>query len=353
MSARAAGPAQPQRARGRSGSTASSSPSRRSWPGPPGSPPPGGRCSARSSANRCPSPASPAPWASPARACSASPTCWWSGGSPSTGPNPAHRRAKLLAPTDEGRAAIARIDPGHAAFADRLAEAFGRGGTRARPYGCSGTAVGGAGPAGAARPAPRACYGTVEFDPDHPARPGTILDLLRTCGGKAAAAMEKLGPGIRSASGGVPAAGAAGRGRHGARLPGPLRSGPYGRRETRARGAGRAGGVPGAVPAGGAGRAAGRRVLDRAGARRGHRGRVPWVATGLCRRAQPPAGRRARPRCRCPSGRSASSRPGSRTPSRTSMPRASSTATSSRPTCWSPSTARASSTSASPAPWRP
>ncbi|MBB4713637.1 MarR family winged helix-turn-helix transcriptional regulator [Streptomyces luteogriseus] len=40
-------------------------------------------------------------------------------------PNPAHRRAKLLAPTDEGRAAITRIDPGHAAFADRLAEAFG------------------------------------------------------------------------------------------------------------------------------------------------------------------------------------------------------------------------------------
>ncbi|MEU6683650.1 MarR family transcriptional regulator [Streptomyces sp. NPDC046832] len=40
-------------------------------------------------------------------------------------PNPAHRRAKLLAPTEAGRAAIARIDPGHAAFADRLAEAFG------------------------------------------------------------------------------------------------------------------------------------------------------------------------------------------------------------------------------------
>ncbi|GAA2944059.1 MULTISPECIES: MarR family winged helix-turn-helix transcriptional regulator [Streptomyces] len=40
-------------------------------------------------------------------------------------PNPAHRRAKLLAPTEEGRAAISRIDPGHAAFADRLAEAFG------------------------------------------------------------------------------------------------------------------------------------------------------------------------------------------------------------------------------------
>ncbi|MGW0613517.1 MarR family winged helix-turn-helix transcriptional regulator [Streptomyces sp. NPDC002788] len=40
-------------------------------------------------------------------------------------PNPAHRRAKLLAPTEEGRAASARIGPGHAAFADRLAEAFG------------------------------------------------------------------------------------------------------------------------------------------------------------------------------------------------------------------------------------
>ncbi|MFG2552218.1 MarR family winged helix-turn-helix transcriptional regulator [Streptomyces sp. NPDC048581] len=40
-------------------------------------------------------------------------------------PNPAHRRAKLLAPTEEGRAAIGRIDPGHAAFADQLARAFG------------------------------------------------------------------------------------------------------------------------------------------------------------------------------------------------------------------------------------
>ncbi|MFJ4201695.1 MarR family winged helix-turn-helix transcriptional regulator [Streptomyces sviceus] len=40
-------------------------------------------------------------------------------------PNPAHRRAKLLAPTEEGRVAVRRIDPGHAAFADRLAEAFG------------------------------------------------------------------------------------------------------------------------------------------------------------------------------------------------------------------------------------
>ncbi|MFF8969084.1 MarR family winged helix-turn-helix transcriptional regulator [Streptomyces sp. NPDC014995] len=40
-------------------------------------------------------------------------------------PNPAHRRAKLLAPTRQGRDAIARIDPGHASFADRLAHAYG------------------------------------------------------------------------------------------------------------------------------------------------------------------------------------------------------------------------------------
>jgi DNA-binding MarR family transcriptional regulator len=40
-------------------------------------------------------------------------------------PNPAHRRAKLLAPTERGRAAVARIGPGHAAFADRLAQAMG------------------------------------------------------------------------------------------------------------------------------------------------------------------------------------------------------------------------------------
>lgn len=39
--------------------------------------------------------------------------------------DPAHRRAKLLAPTGAGRAAVARIDPGRAAFADRLAQAFG------------------------------------------------------------------------------------------------------------------------------------------------------------------------------------------------------------------------------------
>ena len=39
--------------------------------------------------------------------------------------NPAHRRAKLLVPTEAGRAAIARIGPGHAAAAGRLAAALG------------------------------------------------------------------------------------------------------------------------------------------------------------------------------------------------------------------------------------
>jgi DNA-binding MarR family transcriptional regulator len=41
-------------------------------------------------------------------------------------PNPAHRRAKLLRPTDEGLAAVRRIDPAHAAFAERLAAELGR-----------------------------------------------------------------------------------------------------------------------------------------------------------------------------------------------------------------------------------
>ncbi|MCI0383489.1 MarR family winged helix-turn-helix transcriptional regulator [Streptomyces sp. CNQ085] len=40
-------------------------------------------------------------------------------------PNPAHRRAKLLAPTGEGRAAVDRLTPGHAEFAARLTEALG------------------------------------------------------------------------------------------------------------------------------------------------------------------------------------------------------------------------------------
>jgi DNA-binding MarR family transcriptional regulator len=39
--------------------------------------------------------------------------------------NPAHRRAKLLTPTDAGRTAVRRITPGHAAFAARLAEEMG------------------------------------------------------------------------------------------------------------------------------------------------------------------------------------------------------------------------------------
>jgi DNA-binding MarR family transcriptional regulator len=40
-------------------------------------------------------------------------------------PNPAHRRAKLLRPTAQGRAAVARIVPGHAEFAARLAAELG------------------------------------------------------------------------------------------------------------------------------------------------------------------------------------------------------------------------------------
>ncbi|MFI2350944.1 MarR family winged helix-turn-helix transcriptional regulator [Streptomyces sp. NPDC019443] len=41
------------------------------------------------------------------------------------GPNPAHRRAKLLHATDGGRAAIGKIDPGHAWLAGRLESALG------------------------------------------------------------------------------------------------------------------------------------------------------------------------------------------------------------------------------------
>ncbi|MEW9549925.1 MarR family winged helix-turn-helix transcriptional regulator [Nonomuraea sp. NPDC050783] len=41
-------------------------------------------------------------------------------------PNPAHRRAKLLQPTAAGREAIALINPGHRAFADRLVAELGR-----------------------------------------------------------------------------------------------------------------------------------------------------------------------------------------------------------------------------------
>ncbi|MEZ5154106.1 MarR family winged helix-turn-helix transcriptional regulator [Rhodococcus zopfii] len=39
--------------------------------------------------------------------------------------NPAHRRAKLVAPTAAGRAAIERIGPAHAVLAARLAAALG------------------------------------------------------------------------------------------------------------------------------------------------------------------------------------------------------------------------------------
>ena len=40
--------------------------------------------------------------------------------------NPAHRRSKLVRVTDEGVAAIRRIDPGHAAMAERLRKEMGR-----------------------------------------------------------------------------------------------------------------------------------------------------------------------------------------------------------------------------------
>jgi DNA-binding MarR family transcriptional regulator len=40
-------------------------------------------------------------------------------------PNPAHRRAKLLRPTDQGRGAVRRIGPAHAALAERLAKELG------------------------------------------------------------------------------------------------------------------------------------------------------------------------------------------------------------------------------------
>ncbi|MEQ4715714.1 helix-turn-helix domain-containing protein [Nonomuraea sp. B19D2] len=45
-------------------------------------------------------------------------------------PNPAHRRAKLLQPTAAGRASIAKIVPGHQAFADRLVAELGADGAR-------------------------------------------------------------------------------------------------------------------------------------------------------------------------------------------------------------------------------
>lgn len=40
-------------------------------------------------------------------------------------PNPAHRRAKLLAPTADGRNAVRSIGPAHSAMASRVAEEIG------------------------------------------------------------------------------------------------------------------------------------------------------------------------------------------------------------------------------------
>ena len=42
-------------------------------------------------------------------------------------PNPAHRRAKLVCPTDQGHAAVGRIAPSHAAFAQQLVDKLGSG----------------------------------------------------------------------------------------------------------------------------------------------------------------------------------------------------------------------------------
>lgn len=42
-------------------------------------------------------------------------------------PNPAHRRAKLLAPTDRGRSAVSAIAPAHAGLARRLRMEHGEG----------------------------------------------------------------------------------------------------------------------------------------------------------------------------------------------------------------------------------
>ncbi|MFI6574312.1 MarR family winged helix-turn-helix transcriptional regulator [Nocardiopsis sp. NPDC050513] len=44
-------------------------------------------------------------------------------------PNPAHSRAKLLAPTEEGLAALRRIDPDHARVAEALVSELGEEGT--------------------------------------------------------------------------------------------------------------------------------------------------------------------------------------------------------------------------------
>jgi DNA-binding MarR family transcriptional regulator len=40
--------------------------------------------------------------------------------------NPAHARAKLLAPTEKGRSAVREIAPAHVQLADRLATSYGK-----------------------------------------------------------------------------------------------------------------------------------------------------------------------------------------------------------------------------------
>ncbi len=122
----------------------------------------------------------------------------------------------------------------------------------------------------------------------------TILGMLLTWG-KAAHHAQARGRGP-AADRRLPAPGAPRRGRHGTGLPRPVGPGTHRRGEAGARGTGRAGGVPPAVPPGGRVRAPGRRVLDGARTGRRHRGRRAVGRHRVRRRAQPPAGRRAGPR---------------------------------------------------------
>ncbi|SPF04580.1 hypothetical protein SMA5143A_5380 [Streptomyces sp. MA5143a] len=93
-------------------------------------------------------------------------------------PNPAHRRAKLLTPTPAGRAAVEKIDPGHAALADRLAEALGEEGVRGGRPGPGGPV----GRAGGPVRRERGCYGTVDTAPPAISCLRTTIGSLRTFG---------------------------------------------------------------------------------------------------------------------------------------------------------------------------
>ena len=227
-------------------------------------------------------------------------------------PNPAHRRAKLLAPTERGRAAVAPIGPGHAAFADRLAEALGEDGARrGRPASWNACPDGRSTEPPAPEPSLRnrrhRAARLPDTGPDYPRSVAHMTGEGRRCDGE-------LGPGDPQRIGGVPAARAARRGRHGPGLPRALRPRADRRREAGTPGAGRAGGVPGAVPPGGARRAAGRRASGP---------RPSWTPTPRPPSPGSPPAMSPGPSlqqvvatttARCPSARCASSPPASRTP---------------------------------------